>query len=343
MPAMIRDLLDRVLSGAGPGRLRWWICFSGALHLAMIVTLLAVPASTARRDLPVPVYTVDLVPGPPPAPKAQPVKPAPREPRPAPVETLPLPEEDDLDEVVAEPVVPEPPKTVKAPKETPPPPKEKQQVKKPPEPKVKEAPPKKRKKKAVKPKKKPVKPKKVVKRKKPVKPKKVAVKKKAPKKRPAKVAGKTSTKPKRKASQVVERVRQARIEDAVAIARERAKLRQKIGLGQGAGAAARGAGTGSGGLLKAREFVVYLNGMREIFKERWTWIGKRRDLEATVSFGVRADGEIFGLKLLESSGDAGYDESVVRAVRRSVLPPPPRRYAREFAEVEFTFRPDPEG
>ena len=62
-----------------------------------------------------------------------------------------------------------------------------------------------------------------------------------------------------------------------------------------------------------------------------------------MSFGVRADGEIFGLKLLESSGDEAYDESVVRAVRRSVLPPPPRRYAREFAEVEFTFRPGPEG
>ena len=303
----------------------------------MIATLLVVPTSTARRDLPVPVYTVDLVPGPPPAPAPLPVKPAPRKPAPAPVETLPLPEEDELDEVLVEPVVPEPPKTVKAPKE-------KKQVKKPPEPKVKEAPPKERKKKIVKPRKKPVKPKKVVKRKKPVKPRKVAVKtKKAPKKPRVKVARKTAAKPKRKESRAVERVRQTRIEDAVAIARERAKLRQKIGLGESVGAAGRDTGTGRGGLLKGREFVVYLNEMRDIFKERWTWIGRRKDLEATVSFGVRADGEIFGLKLLEPSGDAAYDESVVRAVRRSVLPPPPRQYVRQFAEVEFTFRPDPEG
>ena len=305
----------------------------------MIVTLLVVPASTARRDFPVPVYAVDLVTGPLPALQPQPVKPAPREPKPAPVETVPSPEDDEIGEVPVEPVVPEPPKTVKAPKKTPPAAKERK-AKKPPEPKVKKTPPKKRKK-VVKPKKKPVKPRKAVKRKKPARPKVTAKKTKASKKRPVKVAGKAAAKPKPKVSPVVERVRQTRIEDAVAIARERARLRQKIGVGQGAGGS--GAGAGSGGLLKGREFVVYLNEMRDIFKERWTWIGKRRDLEATVSFGVRADGEIFGLKLLERSGDAAYDESVVRAVRRSVLPPPPRRYAREFAEVEFTFRPDPEG
>ena len=308
------------------------MCFSGALHLVLIVTLLLAPTSTARRDLPIPVYTVDLVAG-----LAPPPRPAPPEPKPAPVKTLPLPEEDDLEEAFAEPIVPERPKTVKAPEKKPPPPKEKVRVKKPPEPKVKKAPPKKPKKKAVK-------------RKKPVKPKKKAVAKVKPRKkdapkRPRKAVRKPSTKPKGSGrdSQVVRRLRQTRIEDAVATARERARLRRKIGLGQDVGAGTAAGGTGTGGLLKGREFVAYLNRMRDVFKERWTWIGKRRDLEATVSFGVRVDGEIFGLKLLKPSGDAAYDESVVRAVRRSVLPPPPRRYAREFAEVEFTFRPDSEG
>ena len=332
MTAMLRDLFGRVRGGSGLSRLRWWICFSGALHLVLIVTLLVAPTSTARRELPIPVYTVDLVAGPAPLPR-----PAAPEPKPAPVETLPLPEDDEPEEAFAEPVAPEPPKTVKAPEKKPPPPKEKIQVKKPPEPKVKEAPPKKPKKKAVK-------------RKKPAKPRKKAVakpilRKKGAPKRPRKVVKKSSAKPKRsgKDTQVVRRLRQTRIEDAVATAKERAKLRRKIGLGQDVGAGAGVGGTGTGGLLKGREFVAYLNGMRDVFKERWTWIGKRRDLEATVSFGVRADGEIFGLKLLKPSGDAAYDESVVRAVRRSVLPPPPRRYAREFAEVEFTFRPDSEG
>ncbi len=335
MTAMLRGLFDGAGGGSGLSRLRWWICFSGALHLVLIGTLLVVPTSTARRDLPIPVYTVDLVAGGVPAPLP---RPAPPEPKPAPVETLPAPEEDQPEEAFAEPVVPEPVKTVKAPEKKPPP-KEKIQVKKPPEPKLKEAPPKKPKKK-------------VVKRKKPVKPRKKAVAKVKPRKKsapkgPRKVVKKPPTKLKRSGrdAQVVKRLRETRIEDAVATARERAKLRRKIGLGQGlgAGTGAGGTGTGAGGLLKGREFVAYLNRMRDVFKERWTWIGKRRDLEATVTFGVRVDGEIFGLKLVESSGDATYDESVVRAVRRSDLPPPPRPYAREFAEVEFTFRPDPEG
>jgi len=89
------------------------------------------------------------------------------------------------------------------------------------------------------------------------------------------------------------------------------------------------------------EFVIYRNEMLDRIKERWTWIGKRTDLEVTVGFGVNVDGTIFGLKLLKTSGDRSYDESVVRAVRRaSPLSQPPARYAREFAEVELTFRPD---
>ena len=332
----------------GANRLKWWICFSGALHLVLIVTLLLAPTSTARRDLPVPVYTVDLVTGGSPAPRPQPLKPAPRETKPARVE--PLPEADESDEAFAEPPAPKPPETAKAPEQPPPPPKEKEQVKIPPEPKVKEASPPKPKKKVVKPKKKTVKPKKVVKRKKPSVHKKVAGKKKAEKKRapkrPVKLVKKTPAKPKRSIrtdSRVVERVRRTRIEDAVATARERANLRRKVGVGQGSGTGtgALGGGKGTGGLVKGREFVAYLNEMRRIFKERWTWFGKRSDLEAKVGFGVRVDGEIFGLKLLEPSGDTSYDDSVVRAVRRSSpLPPPPRRYARDFAEVEFTFRPD---
>ena len=348
---MLRDFLRHLFgtgepaeirAGSGANRLKWWVCFSGALHLVLIVTLLVVPTSTARRELPVPVYTVDLVAGVSPAPRPQPLETAPRKTKPARIEPPAPPESDESDEAFVEPPAPKPPETAKATAMPPPPPKEK--VKKPPEPKVKEAPPKKPKKKVVKPKK-PAKPKKVVKRKKPVAPKKVA-KKKAPKKRapksPAKLVKKTPAKPKRISgtdSRVIERLRTSRIDDAVATARERAKLRRKVGVGQDTGT---GTGaSGGGGLVKGREFVVYLNEMRYIFKERWTWIGKRSDLKATVGFGVHVDGEIFGLKLLKPSGDKFYDDSVVRAVRSSSpLPPPPRRYARDFAEVEFTFRPE---
>ena len=63
-----------------------------------------------------------------------------------------------------------------------------------------------------------------------------------------------------------------------------------------------------------------------------------------MSFGIRADGEILGLKLLKSSGDGAFDESAVRAVRRAnPLPWPPRSHLREFSSVEFTFKPDNSG
>ena len=346
---MLRDLFFgkgdplRGLVGSGAHRLRWWICFSGALHLVMILTLLLVPASTARRELPIPVYTVDLVAGGGPAPKPEPRKPAPQETKPARVELPPPLEEEALDAAFLEPVVSKPPE---APEKLAPPPKEKEQAKKPPEPKVKKAPPEKPKKRVVKPKK-PAKPKKVVKRKRPVAPK-VAAKKKVPKKRspkrPAKLVKKQPESPKPGAgrdSQFVKRLKQRRIDDAVATARERARLRREARVGQEGGAGTVGGGKGSGGsVVKGVEFLAYRNQLLRRIKVGWAWFGKRMDLEVTVGFGVGADGEIFGLKLLKVSGDASYDESVVRAVlQASPLPPPPPSYARDFAEVEATFRP----
>lgn len=346
---MLRDLLFgkgdplRGLVGSGAHRLRWWICFSAALHLVMILTLLLVPASTARRELPIPVYTVDLVAGGGPAPKPEPRKPAPQETKPAQVELPPPLEEEALDAAFLEPVVSKPPE---APEKLAPPPKEKEQAKKPPQPKVKKAPPEKPKKRVVKPKK-PAKPKKVVKRKRPVAPK-VAAKKQVTKKRspkrPAKLVKKQpeSPKPKRSAGQdLVKRLKQRRIDDAVATARERARLRREARVGQEGGAGTVGGGKGSGGsVVKGVEFLAYRNQLLRRIKVGWAWFGKRMDLEVTVGFGVGADGEIFGLKLLKASGDASYDESVVRAVlRASPLPPPPASYVRDFAEVEATFRP----
>ncbi len=343
---MLRDLLRKFrdvlpgkgdpwhgFAGSGDNRLRWWICFSGALHLVLILTLLVVPSSTARRELPIPVYTVDLVAGSMPAPPPEPRSPKRQEPEPLPVEPLPPLDEDPLDEVAVEPAVPDPPETVEAPEKVPVPPKKIVRKPEPPKPK-KEAPPAKVKKEPKKPKKK------VVERKKP-KPKKVVKRKKPARKTPKKLVKKVAKKPKPKRDpgkdpRLVRRLKDRRIGDALATARERARLRREARVAKGTGT---GGGTG-GGIVRDREFVIYWNEMLGRIKERWTWIGKRTDLEVTVGFGVRANGEIFGLKLLKSSGDPSYDESVVRAVRASSLPPPPARYARDFGNVEIEFRPD---
>lgn len=343
LTAMLRTLLEGLGSGqAGGHRLRWWICFSGVLHLALILTLLAAPPSTARRDFAVPVYTVDLVAGDGPA---RPEPEGARKPEP--------PRKQEAQEPVPEPAAPEPRETAEAPGEVPPQPKEEAQAKKPaPEKKV--AKPEKevaKLKEVAKPEK--VKPKKPAEPRKVAKPgkEKVAARKNAakPKKtaKPKKVAkAKKAAKPKRSGggdSDLVRRLKQRRIDAAVATARERAQLRRdgggaRGGSGRGSGAG-NGNGNGSGGVVRGMEFVAYFNQMRGLIKERWTW-PHRGDLKVTVGFGVRGDGEVFGLELLKRSGDASFDASVVRAVRRaSPLPPPPRSHAREFEQVELTFQP----
>ncbi len=64
------------------------------------------------------------------------------------------------------------------------------------------------------------------------------------------------------------------------------------------------------------------------------------NLKVVVQFGIKDNGEIVGLKIVQPSGDPSYDESVLRAVKKSSpLPAPPESYRKDFADVELTFRP----
>jgi colicin import membrane protein len=113
------------------------------------------------------------------------------------------------------------------------------------------------------------------------------------------------------------------------------------GVGEGIGAAARGeGGRGGGGIEKGIEFVEYYDRMLRSIKENWTWIGRKTNLEIIVRFGVRENGEIFGLRVAQPSGDASFDDSVIRAVRKvNPLAPPPEAYRADFRDVELIFRP----
>jgi colicin import membrane protein len=112
------------------------------------------------------------------------------------------------------------------------------------------------------------------------------------------------------------------------------------GPAEGPGAAAPGQGGTGGGIVKGVEFIVYRNRIFHQIKDRWTWIGKRSDLEVTVRFGIQDNGEVFGLKITQSSGDASFDSSVLRAVRSaSPLGSPPESYRADFRDVEIIFRP----
>jgi colicin import membrane protein len=145
-------------------------------------------------------------------------------------------------------------------------------------------------------------------------------------------------------------VRERLIQAAAERAKGRTDSGQKVstkgetlsaGAGEGDGAAALGVGgRGGPGVLKGMDFVIYQNRMLSTIKDNWAWVGQRANLKVVVQFGIKDNGEITGLKVVQPSGDATYDESVLRAVKKSSpLPAPPNAYRKDFADVELTFRP----
>jgi len=113
------------------------------------------------------------------------------------------------------------------------------------------------------------------------------------------------------------------------------------GAGEGLGAQSLGkGGVGGEGVLKSVEFIAYQNRLVNTIKENWAWAGRRSDLKVVVQFGIKENGEIIGLRVTQRSGDPTYDESVIRAIKRSSpVSSPPESYRKEFADVEMTFKP----
>ena len=146
----------------------------------------------------------------------------------------------------------------------------------------------------------------------------------------------------------LDRVRERLIQSAVDRAKNRTEAAPQAskgeaisaGQGEGEGAAALGAGGRGGGVVKGMEFIIYQNRMLSSIKDNWTWVGQKTNLKVVVHFSIKDNGEISGLKIVQPSGDPSYDESVLRAVKKSSpLPPPPDSSRKDFADVELTFRP----
>ncbi len=144
-------------------------------------------------------------------------------------------------------------------------------------------------------------------------------------------------------------VRERLIQSAAERARVRTESAQKAskgetlsaGTGEGEGAAALGVGgRGGPGIVKGIDFIAYENHMLSTIKYNWAWPGQRSNLRVVVHFGIKENGEIVGLKVVQPSGDSSYDESVLRALKKSSpLPAPPEAVRKDFADVELTFRP----
>lgn len=178
------------------------------------------------------------------------------------------------------------------------------------------------------------------------------LKKEEPKNEPAKESKETkSTAAPEEGS--LDKVRERLIQSALDRVKSRAESTQKaagssksgdilsVGPGEGDGAAALGqGGRGGGSAVRGAEFLMYQTKIVSTIKENWAWPGQKGSLKALVRFSIKENGEITGMKIAEASGDPAFDESILRALRKSSpLPAPPESYRNDFAQVEMNFQP----
>lgn len=113
------------------------------------------------------------------------------------------------------------------------------------------------------------------------------------------------------------------------------------GGGKGFGAAKVGGKGMGGGLVRPPEFFVYEKIVRGRIKDAWRWYKGNATLITVIAFHIDPDGMIKNVRLVKSSGDDSFDDSVLRAaIKASPLPAPPTSvYERYFKEVRITFDP----
>jgi TonB family protein len=111
--------------------------------------------------------------------------------------------------------------------------------------------------------------------------------------------------------------------------------------GKGFGAARIGGSGMGGGVVRPPEFFIYEKIVRSRIKEAWRWYDRNSSLITVISFDIEPDGVIKNVKLVKSSGDSSYDDSVMRAaMKASPLPAPPKSvYEQYFKSVRITFDP----
>ena len=162
----------------------------------------------------------------------------------------------------------------------------------------------------------------------------------AEKEKKATEKAKPEKKPTKEEVAKLERDRQ--IQEAIRRMGEKGKGKEAAGLGgtePGKGAAlGTGGEGGGGGILMGLDFIIYKNQVEGIIKKNWTWVGANPDLMVRVGFRIEENGEIQDPQVVQPSSDAGYDESVMRAIRASSpLPPPPEKYRDVFGHYLIDF------
>lgn len=109
--------------------------------------------------------------------------------------------------------------------------------------------------------------------------------------------------------------------------------------GTGFGAAKLGGKGMGGGTLASAEFIAYANALERHIKRGWRWgVPGANKLEVKVLVRIMKDGTVSDVRVENSSGSVQFDDSAIRAIKKSSpVPPAPEKLYRQFSEVSITF------
>jgi len=84
--------------------------------------------------------------------------------------------------------------------------------------------------------------------------------------------------------------------------------------------------------------VAYQNELQAHVKSGWRWMQRTDRLRTLIKVKISSNGDLTDVRIVESSGNSNFDDSVVRAVRKaSPVPPPPKEFYADFSDVRFWF------
>ncbi len=118
------------------------------------------------------------------------------------------------------------------------------------------------------------------------------------------------------------------------------------GVAEGSGKGAGGAGSsgGEGGRVASSLLGFYGDRVKETISRNWVFSEgiKAQGLETRIMVVVNRDGSILDMRVEKTSGNALFDESALRAVRKSA-PLPPLPQVISYPRVEIGIRFSPQG
>jgi colicin import membrane protein len=112
------------------------------------------------------------------------------------------------------------------------------------------------------------------------------------------------------------------------------------GGGTGYGAATLGGDGTGGGIQRPPEFFTYRTMLKNRVKSGWRWFDATSSYVATIEIQIEPSGRIASERIIKSSGNAEFDQSLLRAVRAAdPLPAPPSTVYQYFRITQMVFDP----